>query len=268
LLKEFAEVLDQFGLAKPFIYGAAIYAIFRYLDTQASAQAKNAINGWFKPLEYDKVAVASALVEIFDRLYSRPLLSLRALVRSTVLTLLTTAVMYYETGILEELLPDKRGSYIARILVETSLVANIISDYVSLFFVRRWLLLSGERPVLALITAPLIGLIVVAASAVARQVAIAMWMPSGGSASLVWMRIVYEMPFKVWLLFSLPAIAVHMWLPMFALGVALVKGLNSFVWTVSKLQWFVERGKDRPLETVGYILGGVVFMVTAVYRLF
>jgi hypothetical protein len=62
------EIIKQLGFFTPFIYAAGTYGFFHYLDKQASPKAKKAISGWFKPLEYDRAAVAAAVVELFDRL--------------------------------------------------------------------------------------------------------------------------------------------------------------------------------------------------------
>jgi hypothetical protein len=70
------------GLGTPFVYASATYGVFHYLDGRASGQAKQAISGWFKPLEYDAPALSAAMVELFDRLYTTPLFGWRAMLRS------------------------------------------------------------------------------------------------------------------------------------------------------------------------------------------
>jgi hypothetical protein len=62
-----SEVLKLMGFTTPFVYAAAVYGLFHYLDKKASGAAKKAISGWLQPKEYDKAAVAAAMVEIFDR---------------------------------------------------------------------------------------------------------------------------------------------------------------------------------------------------------
>jgi hypothetical protein len=69
-----SEALKLLGFGTPFIYASATYGFFHYLDRKASGKAKQAISAWFKPLEYDKAAVATVLVELFDGLYTTPLL--------------------------------------------------------------------------------------------------------------------------------------------------------------------------------------------------
>jgi hypothetical protein len=78
-----SEVLKLLGFSAPFVYAAAVYGFFHYLDQNASESAKKAISDWLQPREYHKTAVADALIEIFDRLYTRPLLGWRAFMRSS-----------------------------------------------------------------------------------------------------------------------------------------------------------------------------------------
>jgi hypothetical protein len=105
------EVLKQLGFATPFIYVAGTYGFFHYLDKKASAQAKKAISGWFKPLEYDRATVAAAILELFDRLYTRPLLGWRAVLRSAVFTtIVATIVMYEIVASVYDFVENLRGS--------------------------------------------------------------------------------------------------------------------------------------------------------------
>jgi len=73
------------SLAIPGAYGAAAFGLFHWLDKKASGQAKRAISEWLKPLPYDRAAVGAAVVELFDRIYTSPLLSFRAFGRSMLL---------------------------------------------------------------------------------------------------------------------------------------------------------------------------------------
>jgi hypothetical protein len=58
-----SEILKLTGFTTPFVYAAAVYGFFHYVDKKASAQAKKAISAWLQPKEYDKTAVADAIVE-------------------------------------------------------------------------------------------------------------------------------------------------------------------------------------------------------------
>jgi hypothetical protein len=64
------------------------------------------------------------------------------------------------------------------------------------------------------------------------------------------------------------ALLVHLWLPLFAISVVLLKGLNYFLLAAKTAQWFLKRGKDHPLEAVGFVAAPLVFIgATAVQLL-
>ena len=67
--------------------------------------------------------------------------------------------------------------------------------------------------------------------------------------------------------FALPAIAVHLWLPLFGFGLLCVRGLNYLMWATGKMQWFLKRGNDHPLDAVGCVLGALVFVGTGILQL-
>jgi hypothetical protein len=80
------KLVDQIGYATAFIYAAAAYGLFYWLDKNLSDAAKSVLAGMMKLRELGSQQIASAVVEVFDRLYTRPLLHWRALSRSTLFT--------------------------------------------------------------------------------------------------------------------------------------------------------------------------------------
>jgi hypothetical protein len=165
--------LELLGISAPFIYAGMTYAAFRYLDRRASAQAKRAISSWLKPLPYDKAAVAAAMLEVFDRLFTRPLWGWRAMVRSALLSIVVVLIYFYEKALLpaygalvaesfEHLSGPNHGDMVFALAeVASPIVTNIIADYVSLFVVRRWLSVAGQKPMFALLSAWLLGALII-----------------------------------------------------------------------------------------------------------
>jgi hypothetical protein len=92
------EILKALGFTTPFIYATATYGCFHWLDTKASAAAKRAISGRLSGVEYDDAAVAKAVLEVFDRVYTKPLRSWRAFGRSALITIVLTIITLYELG--------------------------------------------------------------------------------------------------------------------------------------------------------------------------
>jgi hypothetical protein len=58
-----------------------------------------------------------------------------------------------------------------------------------------------------------------------------------------------------------------MWLPLFALCVAMLQVANSLIAAVAKMQWFLKRGRDQPLDAIGFVAAGIVFVVSIAARL-
>jgi hypothetical protein len=90
------EILKVLGFSKPLVYAGAAFGLFDFLDKKASKEAKAAIFEWFQRIRYDKVAVSNALVEVFDRLYTKPLLGWRAFSRSILFTLIVSVIFAIE----------------------------------------------------------------------------------------------------------------------------------------------------------------------------
>src|SRR5258708_29919729 len=131
------KLLEHLGYATPFIYAAAAYGLFAWLDKEASDDAKAALAGTMNLMDYDKKRIASALVVVFDRLYAYPLLRWRAFFRSMLFTLAVSGFFIFETRaslIQINQAPIQTGTELALFTF-----TNILSDYFSLFLIRAQL---------------------------------------------------------------------------------------------------------------------------------
>jgi hypothetical protein len=63
---------------------------------KASAPAKKALTEWLQSPRYDKERVASAMLEIFDRLYGKPLFSFRSLIRVAIVAVVLHIIFITE----------------------------------------------------------------------------------------------------------------------------------------------------------------------------
>jgi hypothetical protein len=66
--------------------------------------------------------------------------------------------------------------------------------------------------------------------------------------------------------FIWPALLVFSWLPLFALGILIVRLLTPLSWIVGRTQWFLKEGKEHPLKAIGYVAAVVVFLGTVAGR--
>jgi hypothetical protein len=276
-LKKLAEYL---GFTTPFIYAVVTYKFFDWLDKDVSDDAKVALAGTMRLSQLKEFArlrndeVASSLVEVFDRVYTSPLKSKRAFLRSALFTILMTAVVLFELrgDLARELRtenPSDRDFLLFTMAFST--VANVSADYISLFIIRPWLVRSGSKPAFALITGTLIGIVFMLGVTIARVfldfvlalrvVRAQVPMPGGGWADSLAFFLLY--PF----VFSVPGLAVFAWLPLFGLGMLVVRTLTPLSWAVNRLQWALRDGKEHPLKAVGIVAATFVLLLTAGWQI-
>lgn len=290
--------LELLGISSPFIYAAMTYWAFLYLEKKASPQAKRAISDWLKKplLPYDKMAVAAAILEVFDRIFTRPLWRWRAMLRSVLVSVLMMFIYFYEKSLLpaygaliaegwEHLFGPNRGHMIFALAeVASPIITNIISDYISLFVVRRWLRVAGEKPMFALLSSWIVGALIIFVLYSVRDFVMTggtiyfdglvpihftmylMLLMSSLSYSLgMWAGYITSHDYDVNVLF-VPAVAIHLWLPLFALCVGLVQLTNYFGLAAAKMQWLLKQGQQRPLEAIGSVAAALVFVVALGFR--
>jgi len=270
LLKKAAE---HFGYAAPFLYAGVTYKVFSWIDKEISEQAKMALASTMSLTTIKNKGVAAALVEVFDRIYSDPLLSWRALARSSLFTLVIAALFIFEirnTALLQDLEKNANGFVIARAFAATFIV-NALSDYLALFVIRPWLRAAGNRPLLALLTAMFLAVLVVLIGMIIRAFVIVYLFPETprppqpvklDPESMEWVIWSISGLLRFAVVSVLPAAAVFIWLPLFAIGILLVRLLKPLSWLVSNVQWMLHEGEKHPLKAVGCVAAVSVFIAS------
>ncbi len=270
------EALRILGLTTPFVYGAATYGIFHYLDKRASGQAKQAISAWISSTYIDKHQSSLVAVEIFDRIYTVPLWGWRAISRSILFTTIVTILgiwhIYPALSWLVFVVP-----FSFQIQWSQRVLCNFAADYTALFLIRQWLVLGGRRPLAAAFTGPLIGVAVLLGFYTVTDVmrfSIETW---------TFHPIYFVQGARSWIesfvnistkgispgsrsALLVPALVVHLWLPLFAIGVLLARSANYFFRATIWMQWFIKQGQRHPLDAIGYVAGLVVFVVMALVQ--
>jgi len=269
------ELLKLLGFTTPFMYATAAYAFFRWLDENASDEAKAALARTMRFKDYKHKQVTSAsLVEVFDRIYTYPLLRWRAFFRSLLFTAVVSVVFVLEWTHLHDL-------SLMTIQIWWPLLYNFFTDYLSLFVIRPLLIRSGTKPAIGLVLGTVSGAGIVVAANFLRILALLLLASLQGVpgncfstghgvecfSSLSFAEIVRLsslMPFAPlsyrFLLWVWPALAVFVWLPLFALGIVVARLLTPLSWTVGRTQWFLKEGKEHPLKAIGYVAAIVVFV--------
>src|ERR1700759_5065740 len=137
--------LEVFRQGTPAVYATTVYGICHWADSKASDEAKALITNLLQPKQYDKHDVGGTIVWLFDKVYTEHLLSWRAFARSALFTICMTVIFLYESypgkehSLLYNIVQNP-GSDLARAAIYSfaaSIITNIVSDYVSLFAVRR-----------------------------------------------------------------------------------------------------------------------------------
>jgi hypothetical protein len=288
------DLLDKyFGLGLVFALTGFTYGFFLWIDKRVSVAAKEAMATWFSPGAIDQKAMASALLEMFDLIYGKPLLSLRAFLRSAAISIVLTLLFvilrqihgFYGIGGL-----DDTADYIIEIWAP--FISNILSDYISLFVVRRWLEDNSRSPLAVVATGTLIGSAIILAFFVFRLeiggLALEFgdflfdWSSFGLNSLLTGIKNAndgvmdqlglsstsFETAGTIWGTFVdelVPAaLAVHLWLPLFGLGLFILRGGALFAKPVAFMRWFLEQGDNHPYEAVGYVAAGTVFLTGAI----
>jgi hypothetical protein len=261
-----AEFFKQIGYGSAFLYAGVTYAGFFWLESELSPEAKTELARTLNLTQYDRQQVASALLEIFDRVYAKPLLQKRAFLRSTIFTVSMMALYIFELRffLFGETLPDLHGGvvqddfrwYVIGYAFALSLVSNILSDYLSLFFIRPWISGFGTKTVTALVTGALVGILVV---------------DTAGAVKLGVINFLVSAPLNETVagygtIFSMPAFVVFAWLPLLATGILVVRSLRLFSRLVGKTLWIFKDGKERPLKVVGYVAAAIVLAVTIAWQ--
>jgi hypothetical protein len=261
------KLVELLGLGTPFLYGGAAYGFFIWLDANLSDEARKELARLVSVKDYEPTTVSTGIVQLFDRIYTHPLFAWRAFLRSTAITLLLSMIYIYEFVQLSILDP---------IYFIHSLFANIVSDYVSLFIIRGWLVRAAHRPIVALLLCSLIWVVVIALSFILRVIGVAsaLWVLDPQFPifnvqevyRLVVFRNANETPVLDPAFLFMPALIVFTWLPLFGVSLLIIRLINPLSATVGKVQWFFKGGDEQPLQAIGYVAAVIVFVATLLWR--
>jgi len=266
----FEKIAQYVGLGAPFVAAALMYTLFKFLDKKASGPANRAITAWIKGDRYKQLELKAAVVEGFDHLYGTPLLTIRSFYRSVGLS--TLAFGMYQISFVGPFRLD--SSFILIILF----IPTFLSDYVSLFAVRR--LLATKRTTLvssivaALLAAAMAFFVVTVLMDVLMTVRLTfkVWMsidytPAPNYKDILRRSmILYLDVFFLWIRMAVPVLLVYLWLPLLVLAGTVTVAMNAFFRAVGWAQWFIRRGNSHPLDAIGMVAAGVVFVGASVWQ--
>jgi hypothetical protein len=262
------DLLKLWGFDASVLHAGAVLGVFYFLDSQLSPSAKEALTAWFDQGPVERAFLSKAMVEAFDQVHYRPLLSWRALWRCSVLILLLTGIAAAMRFGIESFYPRGKGIFMPYILY-ADILFNIVAAYASLFLIRKLLNFSAQKPLIILFAGAVIGAIITASSWMLRTLAISM-------LALAESKDILDQKYTVWSYASqtmfnqlspfdysnfyywvLPIFAVYLWLA--------VIPVTALIGTIaSKLDTVFLGGRERRLRNIGYIASGLTLLLGAV----
>jgi hypothetical protein len=151
-----------------------------------------------------------------------------------------------------------------------SFFTNAFSDYLSLFVVRKLLTLGRTKPLSAALIGPAFGIGAVASLVLGRDLIVMHFWNLGLESLLVFLWDELHSYLFIWAGtykgLALAALLVHLWLPLFALCISLLKVVNYLRGAVGWTQWFIKHGRYHPLDAVGYVAAVIVFGTAVLLR--
>lgn len=268
------KAFEALGLAAEFTPAAAIYLVFLWLDRKSSDQAREAISSWTRGEQYRTLELGAPMVALFDRIYSYPLFRLRAFGRSAFVTSLIfipwIIAIDWEGYVLSDPIFEIRWR-------GTLFLGTIVSDYISLFAVRAVLKIAAQHLLLSIILAAAVGIAIVLciyhiSFALSLVYNVYVLIPGIPVLKFIWIAVSNVSTFSAYFqldhfLSMIPAVFVHLWLPLFAIGVLSVRVLQTYLYAVGRAQWFLREGSNHPIEAAGFIASILAFMGTGGYHL-
>jgi hypothetical protein len=253
------------GLGVPFSLAAATFAAFSWLDSNASDDATKVISSWLHGRSRNKPDLGNLIIKAFDRVYTSPLLTFRALRRSAAISSTVWLIIYFVPHFVRSFAPATYRDAVTLCLI-------VLTDYFSLFFVRTFLKQARTRPIASSIGSSIIGFLVLASSFLLLIILNFVILIAFGLAahSLPWSNAFYVfrgslssflahlyLPYFFELMG--PAFVIHLWLPLFALSSLAVRLVFWIFRAVEWAQWFLKQGSEHPLRAIGVVATIMVF---------
>jgi hypothetical protein len=262
------QALQLLGLGSPFVVAAGTYGLFAFLDRKASGAAKQAVSNWISRRKYDGLSITDTILEAFNNIYTPVLLSLDALARSTVYSVIIIALFLvtvqpiYQVILATLAVPCTNRSF--QLFYFSIAVANLISDYLSLFLVRWWLLVARNYPGKALFGGIISGTVLILLTYTFSTLLIHNFLfldsPHWENMSFSNVIALSAKELNVLLLFGWPAFLVYFWLPLVIVGMIGARLINWVGNLIAWAQWFIKRGNVHPFQAIGLVAAVLMFL--------
>src|ERR1700733_8389338 len=266
------KLFDLLGLGVPFYLGAATYAVFAWLDSNASGEETKLISPWLHGRPQHKPDLGNLIISAFDRIYTSPLLSFRAFRRSAVISSVIWFLLFFVPWLFNywgsgyTSIPELRSSRTFGALnFVGDLTMILLTDYGSLLLVRQFLRLAQRRPISVSILSAIVGLSVAMISftiIIALSVIVIYLLDPALFTHTVRFEDMLDLLLLVLPVFFVvmrPAFIIHLWLPLFALSSLAAKLIFWIFSAVEWAQWFLKQGDAHPFKAIGVVATIIVF---------
>jgi hypothetical protein len=267
---DLSTIAQLLGLGGPVAATLFIYLIFKFLDSKASQAANHTMVTWIADRYQKPIDVHHVIIAAFDQLYGSPLLSLKTLLRTAVLSTCSTTIYYLFLIDVVEYQPFTHPFDDITVIPFV-----IISDYISLFVVKRALIVARINfqlsVLIILFGAALAIMLCVLISEIVSYVQIAV---NDGvrhhslrfALQVFWIFMSGVVPDALHVIVPLAtsvgaAAIIYVWFPILILGLALTRAAKLFIGTVKFAQWFVKRGERHPFEAIGISASAATFLI-------
>lgn len=119
------------GISASLSAAMAVYLIFKFLDKKASGAATRAIASWIAGSKYEEIDLKIAVTSAFTSLYGPRMLSFTTLFRSVIYSICALLIFVFTTK------PNNWSTPMLFNAISSLAIPLIISDYVSLFFIKK-----------------------------------------------------------------------------------------------------------------------------------
>ena len=169
--------------------------------------------------------------------------------------------------------PNLPNQYFWLIIVLPSLAECILSDYVSLFIIRRFLTFKVQSAVVTFVLVVSVGLFFVfififVRAAIVETSGLTSWFlehltstPPPPPDGLIG-KLAYSHPIIPVAIAVIINLSQHLWILLVLVAVIVIRSAKFVPGAVSFMQWFFDKGDEHPLKAIGFVSAAVVFITT------
>jgi hypothetical protein len=256
-------LFSYFAQFTPIAFTVFIFLLVTHLDRSISDEANAILRKITGPKMPDINMIRFIAIDLFDTLYGTPLFSLRSFLVSAIMTIIITPLVVYHLYYMTFYFMNCEQCGVG-FNFYTIMIANIFSDYLSLFAIRRFLR-SRISPYISMLLGPLVGALIILSIYTFVDVFRYSWETGTFhpfyfiEGAQWWLSVLSRFSLTSMTVIFLGAFVVQLWLPL----VAIIAGIAKlFIVILTPTQWLIKDGYDRPLKAMSYVGAFIAFWIS------